>query len=233
MKIAICDDDANVLNQIRDYILREVSSSNCEITCFSDGESLLRSDYTDIDIIFLDIEIGEMLGTEIAKTIKNQNPQLVIFFVTSYTSYISEAFKSMPFQYLVKPIDERLFKEEFARAIETLKENKDVIELKWNGEILLQKIMDILYLETRNRKTIIMTVNGELYTSMSRKDYEKHLGDYNFAKPHNSYFVNLRHVERIKGYEIELSSHEIILASKSFLKAFREKFRAYISGVAL
>ena len=78
----ICDDDNKCGDIIRKYLLKYCEERN--ITCFHDsfneGQKALESD-TKYNIAFLDIEIGDISGLEIAKKLKEKNKNIIIFFI--------------------------------------------------------------------------------------------------------------------------------------------------------
>ena len=93
----------------------------------------LKKKWNDYDIFFLDIEIKDELGVNLAKTILENNPDSIILFVTSHTDYILDAFQLAAFQYILKPINKQFLIEEFIRAVEQFNRNKNEIELVWKG----------------------------------------------------------------------------------------------------
>lgn len=95
-KIAICDD----CEADRIYISAEVSKwakashKNVNIRTFSSAESFLfcYSAEKDFDILLLDVEMGDMDGVTLAKTLRKENDSVQIVFITGYSDYISEGY---------------------------------------------------------------------------------------------------------------------------------------------
>ncbi len=111
MRIAVCDDDALMLEQLQKHIRAyfEKACVKCpEIVCFSDGESLL-SDKGEKDILFLDIEMPGINGIYVGNELKRQNENIIIFVVTSYSEYLDDAMRFHVFRYLSKPLDVHRF----------------------------------------------------------------------------------------------------------------------------
>lgn len=82
-------------------------------------QALEKIKVSQVDIIFLDIEMGDVNGLELAQVFMEKDPQVEIVFVTAYSQYAVDAFELNALDYLLKPIQEkRLFK-----AIERLREN--------------------------------------------------------------------------------------------------------------
>lgn len=65
-----------------------------------------------VDIAFLDIEMPEMNGLELAEKLMEIDPYIRIIFVTAYNQYALEAFKAHAIGYLLKPLDSEEFTEQ-------------------------------------------------------------------------------------------------------------------------
>lgn len=128
MNIAICDDEENIRIYIRKLIQKQ--ETFCKITEFSSGKELLEfQDETtaeEIDILFLDISMGDEDGMTVAKQLRCQMESKkeavwgslpLLIFVTGYPEYMQEAFSVNAFQYIVKPIQESNFEQVFAQTI--------------------------------------------------------------------------------------------------------------------
>ena len=92
-------------------------------------QALEKIKVSQVDIIFLDIEMGDVNGLELAQVFMEKDPQVEIVFVTAYSQYAVDAFELNALDYLLKPIQEkRLFK-----AIERLRENikEEQIDVQW------------------------------------------------------------------------------------------------------
>ncbi len=118
MKIAVCDDDKKVREQMSSMIKRQ--APDFDICQNATGENIISAGI-DHDIYFLDIEIGDISGIELAKKIRseqeNSGNRSIIIFVTAFREYMEDAFDVNAFHYLVKPIKEKKFAEVFQRAV--------------------------------------------------------------------------------------------------------------------
>lgn len=120
MKILALDDSEPALKLLTAAIAEASPSS--EIFAFDKPSELLAFvKGTVYDIAFLDIKMWGMNGLEVAKKLKDLNPQMNIIFVTAYTKYASEAFELYPSGYVLKPVT----KEAVAREMENLRHPVD------------------------------------------------------------------------------------------------------------
>lgn len=128
MNIAICDDEENIRIYIRKLIQKQ--ETFCKITEFSSGKELLEfqdeTNAEEIDILFLDISMGDEDGMTVAKQLRSQMESKkeavwgslpLLIFVTGYPEYMQEAFSVNAFQYIVKPIQKSNFEQVFAQTI--------------------------------------------------------------------------------------------------------------------
>ena len=228
MNIAVCDDDINIRIQLFDLIKKQYR--NAKISCFNEGEELISCDSV-FDIYFLDIEMGDVSGIELAKRIREEQGALgngsIIIFVTAYREYMEEAFDVNAFHYLVKPIRESKFAEVFQRAVKEARFSEErrkqylIIKDGENRKKLL--FSEIQYIESNDRKVVFHTDRGLAETYARMYDLEKELGD-TFFRCHRCYLVNF---EKVTAYSVNsirvLNGDSIILAEKKytdFVKAY-------------
>mgnify|MGYP001123905598 CR=1 FL=1 len=108
MLIGICDDE----KEVRMFLGKKVKSvcPEAEIRYYQSGKDLLREE-DPVDILLLDIYMPGQSGMETAETFRETNKNTVIIFVTALEEYVYQAFDVGAFHYLVKPFDDRKFKE--------------------------------------------------------------------------------------------------------------------------
>ena len=97
-RIAVCDDEKNVRDEIRNLILEW--NSEVELKVFSSGEDLLEN-YLPYDAVFLDIDMQGMNGIETGKALRLIDLEVKIVYVTAYRDYVAGAFGVHAFQYLL------------------------------------------------------------------------------------------------------------------------------------
>ena len=114
MKIIVADDERLQLNRLERSVSKVVPSA--EIVTFSDSTDLLNrvesGSLTDVDVAFLDIEMGAVSGIRIAKRLQSLNPKVNIVFVTGFLEYAPDAFELRASGYVSKPVTEDKIKAE-------------------------------------------------------------------------------------------------------------------------
>ena len=229
MRIAVCDDDKIIREQIVSLI--QENGLDAEIICFESGEELIKEN-KDFEITFLDIEMNKLSGIDVAKHIRKEQEKSgkdksLIIFITGYREYMEDAFDVNAFHYLTKPIDDKKFHTVFERATKELSakmtNQKLSVIVKFNGMQKKIFLKDIYYIESNNKKVVFHTSDGEVSSYGKMDEWEKELGD-SFYRCHRGYIVNL---EKITAYSVDtidiINGDSLILAQKKysdFIKAY-------------
>lgn len=82
MNVLICDDDLKIVQQIKNFLLKlsKQSTYNFDITCFSNGDSILDKQIK-TDFAFIDIEMPGVNGLSVTKYLQTLNPNIIVFIV--------------------------------------------------------------------------------------------------------------------------------------------------------
>lgn len=233
INIAICDDEKIVAKEIEELIKSIVNPEIYNTKIFFDGNDLLNSDYSRFDVVFLDIELGEVSGIDIATKIRGVNERAIIFFITNHFRYISEALKSMPFQYILKPICEKkeLFFEEFNRGIDRLKKSKHTIQINTQQGEESIRVDSINYIEYLNKNVIIHTNKKEVKFIGKLNEWRDKLLPYDFVQCHKSFLVNLKYIENVKFSEIIMEYNTKIPIGRKYSHNFIETRNKFLLGI--
>lgn len=224
MKVLMCDDQKEFLlrlEKVLDNILSDMKIAFYLIS-FTDPEQALNYmiEYMDIDIIFMDILMGDKNGYEIAKQIKAISPKSKIIFLSSTTAYALKGYSIKATRYLIKPIKQT----ELSNVL-----NDVILELQYdNDNFIVEKndfgihklyLKEIMYIETCKRNTLIHTISGDYISYKSMKEHQSRLNN-NFIRCHSSYIVNMEYIKDYQGYEINLLNNDKVWVSKNRRKEF-------------
>lgn len=225
----ICDDEASARNSVKGYLEQYCEEHDivCSYDCFDSGEEAKKSDKF-YNIAFLDIEMGNTSGVEVAEHLKEANKNIIIFFITAYGKYIDDAMNLYALRFLSKPIDAYRFYSGMDRAVELI--NEDVIEFFMDNDQSKVKINanDIIYVETVGHKTKIVCSDREYYTAKLLDDWEKILTHSSFYRIHKSYILNLDYIYEYQRDEVRLTNSDIIPVSYRKQTPFRKYFYEYL-----
>lgn len=231
INIGICDDDSNILNEMRFFVKKFFVEKKFlyTIQTFKSGLDILDSN-TYFDLIFLDFEMPEIDGFLLAQQLRKSDKNVKIVYITNHSEYKDLAFSVHAFGYLVKPINQEKISDVLNDLIQ-YNENKDKLEIafKFKTGIKNFSLNDITYFEYLNRNIYIHTVKniyllkGEKISSISEK-----MRDYDFFIPHKSFVVNMKCIEFVKGYDIHMISGDIIPLSQKRSGEFRKSYDNFL-----
>ena len=238
-KIAVCDDDEKIHKDIYE-LLQKYSKQHPEekfvYKSFHNEKQLL--DYTEqIDLLFLDIEIGDKSGIDIVPLMQQKYPEIIIIFISSHTKYFVFSHRLNVFQFLTKPFDEIIFFEEVERFFEKYHKAKDMYILKMQNKTIKFPIYEIVYIEASLRHLKIKHSTTGIYEKTGQIGKEETvLKPYGFIRCHHGYLVNARYIESIKGQKIYLTIPYIgdptklmeLPVSKNKLKQVRQQYQEWM-----
>ena len=122
LRIGICDDSAEARLSLRAMLERllEKRAVESQIYEFSSGEGLLgwmEKHTGEVDLVFLDIEMGGMNGMEAAKALRAQSDTLQLVFVTGYTDFVFDGYAVGALGYVMKPPQAEQIDDVLTRAL--------------------------------------------------------------------------------------------------------------------
>jgi len=166
LNVAICDDNKYICSIIEEIFNDYKNKSKIEIRVevFYSGEKLIEhlKNEDKFDLIFLDIELGNITGIEVASHIRNEfdDHMSKIVFITSKNGYEQKLFEVQPLNFIKKPIDSRKLKKCIQLAIKLLKIENKSFRYKKGNNIIKVDVKDILYFESKGKKIKIITYSG-------------------------------------------------------------------------
>jgi DNA-binding LytR/AlgR family response regulator len=181
-----------------------------------------------VDLVFLDIQMPDMLGTEFYRTYAKDK---MVIFTTAYSEYAVEGFDLNALDYLLKPIEFNRFLQAANKSQEYLNylhqsDNKGQQHLYVRSEYSLVKIpfAEILYIETLDDYLKIhLEGKKTVLTKMNLKNIMSKLNPAEFVRPHRSYVIPVSRIKSVRGKTISLGEIEIPIGIKyeeDFFKSY-------------
>lgn len=201
LNIAVCDDDIPTTGRL-EMLIEKIAKQNyidVEIEVFWDGDTLADAVAAgnSFDIIYLDIEMKREDGISAAKRIRVFDKNVLIIYVTSHENHMQESFAVRPFQFLVKPVNEKQMEACFLAAYEDI--NNEDFYFRYSFQRVNHKVpvRDILYFESNKRKVFIITQDEklELYGKINEIESSLKNCKVSFLRVHQSFLVNYKHVK--------------------------------------
>lgn len=235
MRIAVCDDNRIILNEISEMLEEYLEKSKIKASyyCFESYNDISgRTD--DFDLFLLDYRMddysaksNETSGMEFAKSLRKKygNSKTVIF-ITAYPEIVYDAFEVRAYRFIPKPIvKEKLFKaidDYLASHTDT-----DTLLIKMNDEVNVINISDIYYLEVSRKDTFIYFKDTCIKCRRTISSFEKELEPYGFMRIHRSFIINTRRIMSFDTRTARLDNGEKIFISQ---KKYSELCEAYLKN---
>lgn len=224
-RIGICDDEIYQI-KINNLYLKEIAKkNNYNFECYGFDSKLKVLKYlmtNQLDILFLDIELGVGSGLSLAAEISAKYPDIVIIFITGYREYANEAFEIEAMGYVVKPIEikklERILKKAISQ-VEGIKSQKVIKTLVITHENLKKKInqFEIIYIQRQQSKSVIFTQKNHYYVYETISSLFSRL-DNSFMRVNQSEIVNIAEVSEIKNNCVILKNGISMPIGRTFRK---------------
>ncbi|WP_195938144.1 LytR/AlgR family response regulator transcription factor [Romboutsia sp. 1001713B170131_170501_G6] len=230
IRVAICEDEKDTQLLIEDYIHNILKNINIEyeIQKYNLGEELLESNLKDIDILLLDIQMGQINGMDTARKIREVDNKMEIIFITSLIDYVQEGYEVRAYRYLLKPIELEELKKHILACIKEIENKNSYILIKNKSNTYKIYSNEIKYIEVQKKNMLIHTINKNLDVRYSLEKIEKDINLDKFVRCHKSFLVNLSYVENIKSNTIILESGEEVPVSRYRYKEVKEKFLKFL-----
>lgn len=214
-KILICDDEKLHRQILREELEKYFENTRCsyEIIEASSGEDVLGHKRTgSLDIAFLDIELADMKGIELSTKLKAKNEKVLIIFVTSYSDYMGKAFEQFVFNYIMKPVESKIFSRIMDKALEEIEYRRNNSLKKYFTIVYKKKMSSILYediicFEKRLNNLIISLENDKMVIRYSLKRVEEVLDTKFFLRCHRGFIVNKERIIVQQGNYLTLIGH--------------------------
>lgn len=241
LKALIVDDEPLARDELA-YLLKR--SKEVEIAGEADSiRSTLEFIQTEeVDVVFLDIQLADESGLELAQKLQDLNHQPAIVFATAFDEYALNAFELHAIDYILKPFDEiriqktieklaklsmKPINTEIKKSPPLLKQDKLAISV--DERIFLITYEEIIYIFTQEGKTSVVTDKMTYRLNEPLINLERKLQNTSFTRVHRSYIVNLDKIIEIQPwfnstYNLIMNDGEKVPVSRTYIKELKQLF---------
>ncbi len=210
MKTLVIEDKAYIRKGLLNLL--ELIASDIQVIgeCESVKEATVVANACKPELVFLDINLTD--GTAFDFLEQTEELNFKIIFITAYEEYALQAIKKGAVDYLLKPVDI----EELQIAIQKVaqkpiieqKKQLDTVKQLWQKEdskLILSlhdsfqviDLEELMFCESDKGYTSFYCSNGKKYVaSKTLKEFEERLSNANFTRPHQSFMVNLKFIDK-------------------------------------
>ncbi|WP_316737314.1 LytTR family DNA-binding domain-containing protein [Pedobacter aquatilis] len=235
LKCIVIEDDIHAVEGIKSYIK---SLNNLHlIEVYTDPLKALNEIIagSDVDIIFMDVDMPLISGIELSKSIRHKTDKLI--FTTSHSKYAYEAFEMLANAYLLKPYT-------FARFAETINhlypsvsvqsnsgtqpagkdyffirnknDNNNLIKVRYNAIIAVESLQNYVRIYTTEENIVAYIGLSEIKLILKEMP--------NFLQAHRSFIISRNHIEKLEGYTLKMTNNLQVNLGNNY----REEILAYI-----
>lgn len=218
LRCLLVDDEPLALNVLQSHIAN-VNGLEIVAQCKNAIEAIDVLHQKPVDLIFLDIKMPKLLGTDFIKNLSNR-PKII--FVTGYREYAIEGYDLDAIDYLLKPVSFERFVQAVSKAkkmvgnemqtpVEEYKANpEEFFYLKVDKNMQKVFINEILYIESlKDYIKVCLTTGKNLLVRQSISSIEKLLSAHRFLRVHRSYIVSIDKITGFNNLFVQLQSNEI------------------------
>ena len=244
IKIAICDDDIDFIQYLKKILLLSGLKKYAVVFYeYLSGEDFLDSLDNEViyDLVVLDMQMKGLDGFETASIFRRKYQDITLVFCSGIERANERTLEVEPYRYLLKRYNEERMIRESKQIIKKIIKEKEELEIpvKCDGGRLKLSIKEVYYIEKAKRGCRIYlgkhNVKNELglkfIHELKLEQIYEQLKGFHFSRPHDSYIVNMRHINISKSTKslLELTDGTQLAISRSKEKGFRDNLTIFLA----
>lgn len=232
MKIAICDDDPTVVNQLHEFIGQYAANHMLDYTILDFTQSgqfleAVRRDFG-IRILFLDIYMEPLSGMDLAELLRAEGNECAIIFVTVSTDHYARSYEVNAEHYLVKPVTYERVEKALTRCEDQLRSAARYITVLASGKEIKVPLQQIRFVEVFRNQTVIHAAS-DITLRCTLETICGELSDPRFLRTHRSFLLNMDYIGTRQGSDIFLRTGERVPLSRAYEKNFEREYGRFLT----
>lgn len=230
-KIAVVEDENDYADLLKEYLERfaEEKGQEFSVIRFRNAVSFLENYPGDYDLVFMDIRMPYLNGMDAAHKLREIDPSVILIFITSLAQYAIKGYEVDALDYILKPVNYYDFSMKMSRAMMRIKPRERETEILLStaeGKVRLG-ISEIRYIETQGHHLIYHAGEKNYRQYATLASAEEKLKGFSFVRCNSCYLVNLKYVQKIKGFTAVVDGAELQI-SQPRKKEFVRRFTDYL-----
>ncbi|HMI59390.1 MAG TPA: response regulator [Puia sp.] len=199
-------DDEPLAREGLERLVKEAGFLDLIALCSSAMEANRILSTVKIDLMFLDIQMPRMRGTDFLRTLEIK-PKVII--TSAYTEFALEGFELNVLDYLLKPITPERFLKAINRAREVLSTEGAYFFIRAGNRF--EKIIfdELLFIEAAQNYCALHTTRGKFLTLSTIHALEEQLPADQFLRVQKSYIVSISKIQSVNALEVSIGQHTI------------------------
>lgn len=214
IRIAMCDDETAFLQTYQKKVseLFQEYNTDCKIDAYTDSRAFWEHcAETPYDLIFLDIDMPELSGIQLASKFRDNGLDTTLVFVSSHDDFVFETFRYNAYRFVRKNKLLSDTQEMISSFCASLKTKSVIVRLDVDRQRALeQKVSDIAYFYSIRHDIYFLNAQNESIRLAMRtytmNELEKQFIEKGFIRVHRSYLVNYAWILQIKGDQVYLKN---------------------------
>lgn len=226
LRCMVVDDDS-VSRKVLERYVGQCDSLALMAVCETAVEAANRLAREDVDLLFLDIEMPEMTGLELARSLEGGPP---VILVTGKEDYALDAFEADVIDYLLKPIDYGRFLRSVKRATRRHSpgpeagSDDDFVFIKVDGRLVKLDLRELVWVEAQGDYVMLHTPQKKHMIHATMKSMAEKLPSRTFVRVHRSHIVRLDKIADIEEGSLVIG-REVIPIGASYRGALMSRLR--------
>lgn len=173
-------------------------------------------------MVFMDIELDGINGVEAARRLRAIDKNVTLMFFTRMAQYAQKGYEVDALDFLIKPLNYADFSLKMKKALNVARsaEARSIIVSAYGGYTCLS-VNKIIFVEVMGHQLKYQLVDGTVEARGSLSTAEKQLKSYGFFRCNSCYMVNVRFIDSIRGYDLEIAGYKLKISHprrKQFVK---------------
>lgn len=165
----------------------------------SDVKSAIKvADFSEYQIVFLDVEMPDMNGLELAAALRKKNPDIIIIIVTNYTNYVYDAFSLQVYSYIYKDDMDIKIPDILRKAVDEINDSSKMFTYKIQREEGMINVRRIKYFQVNLHHMEMYTEDDTIEFVEAMKSVEARLDNNVFVRINRNNIINVRYVEEVR-----------------------------------
>ncbi|MDJ1466881.1 LytTR family DNA-binding domain-containing protein [Cytophagaceae bacterium DM2B3-1] len=210
-------DDEPMALQIMGSLAKQVPFLTISATFVSATEGLTYLQQHAVDILFLDIQMPDITGIELAKMVPDRTR---IIFTTAYADFALLSYELAVTDYLLKPIALPRFLKACHKVQESIKASvlsqpqspKLSLFVKSGYDLVSIDLEQLLYVEAEDNYLMFYIGTKRVLTRMTLSELLHRLPEHNYMRVHRSYIISLNKIEKIERHQLTIAGKQIPLS---------------------
>jgi two-component system LytT family response regulator len=240
LRAIIVEDEPSGMDNLRFKLQNNCPEVSIVAECSSGAEGIKAILRHLPDLLFLDIQLGDMTGFDVLKAIRH--PSYEVIFTTSYDEYGIQAIKNNALDYLIKPIMVEELQEAIAKARMKLGRHTapppapavptpKKFGFPISTGIQFFELSEVVYAQAEDNVAIVYLANNQTVKLTKTLSWlEEQLEASGFCRIHHSYLINLYHISefiRNEGGFVVMSNKKAISVSRRKKDAFLQQLEEW------